>query len=247
MDKNHLKTIQKCQRHWDKNFVIPEEHIEEFIFIAQNTPSKQHEAYYDLYVITEKELIEDLLEHTWGFTTRISEKISREEVPAVNRNPQMGASLYMLWVTKQPHTLRNFSRDGVARSRDAVSRRENAFTSVGMSMGLVAYAAAEKGYVTGFNKNHEHPGKPDYWYERLGIPKENLISYGVGIGKPDPRFKRHNDTTEERLMVGYPDYDIINVKDTFSVKHNGKDYEVRDEIVFPSFSDKERIINVKRF
>jgi len=34
-----IKQLQKCQRNWDYSKTIPEEHIEHFLWIAQNAPS----------------------------------------------------------------------------------------------------------------------------------------------------------------------------------------------------------------
>ena len=42
-EKNYILKSQKCQRNWDLSKKIPEEHINYFLCLAQNAPSKQHE------------------------------------------------------------------------------------------------------------------------------------------------------------------------------------------------------------
>ena len=67
-ERDYIKTIQKCQRNWDLTRTIPQEHINHWLWIAQNAPSKQHEAYYDVYFIRKAEVIKEMLDYTWGFT-----------------------------------------------------------------------------------------------------------------------------------------------------------------------------------
>ena len=52
------KKIRKCQRGWELDKSIPMEHIELLSEIAKHSPSKQDEAYFDVYVITQRSLIE---------------------------------------------------------------------------------------------------------------------------------------------------------------------------------------------
>ena len=44
-EKDYIKTIQRCQRNWDLSKEIPQEHINHWLWIAQNAPSKRTEAY----------------------------------------------------------------------------------------------------------------------------------------------------------------------------------------------------------
>jgi hypothetical protein len=63
-EKQIIDTIRRCQRNWDHSKCIPEEHINHWIYIATNAPSKQDVSYYNLYCITDKEKIQLLLDHT---------------------------------------------------------------------------------------------------------------------------------------------------------------------------------------
>ena len=60
--------IRKCQRNWQLDKSLPQEHIELFAEIAKHSPSKQDEAYFDVYVITQRSLIEKYYKESIGFT-----------------------------------------------------------------------------------------------------------------------------------------------------------------------------------
>jgi hypothetical protein len=241
--KTYVETIKKCQRNWD-DFVIPEEHMEHFVYLAQNTPTKQHEAYYNVYVITDKNILQDLLEHTWGFTYPVNNQTTQDQLPCMVRNPQVGASAYFLYTSKWPDTIRNFTRDGKSKENHHPNRKDNSLTSIGISMGIVAFSAASLGYVTAFNKNHTKPGSEGYFRKVLGIPDEEEITYGLGIGKGKPGYT-HNQSDEHKLLVGWPDWKIIDINNTDTIDYNGNVYEVRDNINYPSFSTQSRNISVK--
>ena len=245
--KRILETIKRCQRNWE-HIDIPEQHIDHFIHIATNSPSKQYEAYFNLYVITNQDMIKDLLEYTWGFTHNINAQTSTSEVPVSVRNPQVGASAYMLWTQKFPeNTLRNFEYDGVNKDNQVFTRRDNAFTSIGISMALVSYSAASLGYETAYNKNHNKPGKEGYWEDTLGInPDVEEIAFGLGIGRAQ-KDRPHYESDETHMMVGWPNPEIIDIRNTREYTYNDKTYSVMREITYPSFSVKERSIQLKRF
>ena len=53
-EREVLSKIQKCQRNWDYDkfeIELPEYQtmVNELLYIAQNSPSKQHEGYFDVY------------------------------------------------------------------------------------------------------------------------------------------------------------------------------------------------------
>lgn len=246
LQKTYVEKIKRCQRNWDKTFVIPTEHIDHFVYLATNTPTKQHEAYFNLYVITNRQLLDELVEYTWGFTFPINNDTPTSEVPSCTRNPQMAASAYLLWTAKFPETIRNYERDGTQKNNNHSNRRDNALTSIGISMGVVAFSAASLGYNTGFNKNHTKPKHGNYWYNKLGITKKEEIAFGLGIGVGKKNYN-WNDTDEHELLVGWPDPEKIDLNTTKTYTYNNKNYVVRDNLKYPAFSLQYRDIEVKRF
>ena len=244
--KVYVDKIKKCQRNWNHNVLIPAEHIDHLIYLATNTPTKQHEAYFNLYVITNRDLLEELFEHTWGFTYPINNETPTNVVPSCARNPQMNASAYFLWTMKFPKTVRNFERTGKEKISNHSNRRDNAYTSIGISMGVVAFSASSLGYDTGFNKNHTKPGYAGYWSKRLGITLDEEITYGLGIGKGIKNLN-WNETNEHELLVGWPQTEKIDINKISTYTYNNQKYDVRKQIVFPAFSLGERDISIKRF
>ena len=130
--------------------------------VAQNSPSKQHEGYYDVYYSTDRKTIEEMSKYTWGYT-------HRRNPPATWRNSQSNASAYILWVAKEPNSQLNCNADGTLKSNTDKNRWQNAYCSIGISIGLTMRAAAKMGFDTGCNKSHNDLNGDDYWPKKLGI------------------------------------------------------------------------------
>ena len=200
-EKDIILELQKCQRNWDYSKTIHQELINYLLWTAQNTPSKQHEGYYDLYWSADRKVLEELSKYTWGTT-------HTRNPPANWRNSQMNANLYILWVGKEPDTQLNCKADGTLKPNSDINRWHNAYVSIGISMGLTMRAAAKLGFATGCNKSHNDMNGDDFWLKRLGILEDDMknpptkrITYGLGIGYPQkdrPRWE--SDDTE--LMIG---------------------------------------------
>tara|TARA_B110000483_G_scaffold45955_1_gene57357 strand:+ start:160 stop:996 length:837 start_codon:yes stop_codon:yes gene_type:complete len=195
-EKNYILKNQKCQRNWDLSKKIPEEHINYFLWLAQNAPSKQHEAYYDVFYIKKPEVIKELSNYTWGNT-------SSRNPPACKRNSQMAANFYIQFVCKVPPTMQNSTNDGKPVNPQNQTRWDNAVVSVGIAIGLILRAAAELGYSTGCNKsNSMGPDCNFYWEKRMGIYDDvrkytKKMFYGIGIGYPqEGRPRWESDDTE---------------------------------------------------
>lgn len=190
-EKRIMQHMQQCQRNWDLSKTIPQDGIDYLLWIAQNAPTKQHEAYFDIHWSTDRETIEYLYQFSWGST-------HRKNPPAMWRNSQMNANLYMIFVCKVPDTMYNCNNDGTLQDPFGESRWENAIVSVGMAMGLVMRAANKMGLRTGPNKVKDLG--PDYnyeWEKKLGIYEDvkagrKRLFYGLGIGIPNegrPRWE----------------------------------------------------------
>ena len=142
---------------------MPKEHVDYLLWIAQNAPSKQHEAYYDIHYSTDRKVIEELYKWSWGYT-------HSGKPPAAWRNPQMNANLFMLFVMKHPPTSRNNLNNGSVTPTDHPARWENGLVAVGTALGLVMRAAVELGYATGCNKNNSQGPDCDFnWERRMGL------------------------------------------------------------------------------
>ena len=196
-----MRSMQQCQRNWDLSKTIPQDAINYLLWIAQNAPSKQHEAYYDVHWSTDRDTIDYLYQFSWGST-------HRKNPPAMWRNSQMNANLYMIFVCKVPDTMYNCNNDGTLQDPFNESRWENAIVSVGMAMGLVMRAATKMGFKTGPNKMKDLGPDYDYeWEKQLGIfddvvnKKCKRLFYGLGIGFPNEGRPRW-ESDDYELAIG---------------------------------------------
>lgn len=270
-EQDIIRIMQRCQRNWDYTKQIPDEVVNRLLWVAANSPSKQHEAYYDVYYTTDRTVIADLYQHTWGNT-------QSRNPPANARNSQMNANMYMVFVTKQPPTMQNSSNSGLPLATDEPERYENAVVSVGIAMGLVMRTAIKNGLVTGCNKsNGNGPDHNNYWEKRLGIYEDACINntkqilYGIGIGYPQenrPRWESddlelcigasngHNLTAQLQENSYSLDNDsisenpprevkIVNIAENKeAVDPHGAVHQLPETIEFAVHSSKPRNINV---
>ena len=200
-EKEILREIQQCQRNWDHKHQPHQEAIDYLLWTANNSPSKQHEGYFDLYWTADRKVLDELSKYTWGTT-------HSRTPPSTWRNSQMNANLYILWVAKEPWTQLNCNADGTLKSNDKAARWENAYVSIGISLGLTMRAAAKMGYKTGANKSHGDLNGNDFWEKRLGILEDvkkgtKKIAYGLGVGRPqEGRPRWESDQTELAIGAG---------------------------------------------
>lgn len=194
-----IRNMQKCQRNWDYSKTVHPEVIDYLLWHAENAPSKQHEAYYDVYWTADRKVIEECTKYTWGST-------HTRNPPSTWRNTQANANMYMLFVAKEPETQLNCHADGTLKSNKDSARWENSYVSIGIAMGLVMRAANALGYVTGCNKSHGDMNGDMFWERKLGIEEDVLagrkqIAYGIGIGFPQEGRPRW-ETDDYELAIG---------------------------------------------
>lgn len=231
-ERDVMHRIQRVQRNWDYdkwdtfseecNELLSWHPIQELLWVAQNSPSKQHEGYYDLYWSADRKVIHELSRYTWGNT-------HRREPPSNWRNSQADASLYIIWVAKEPDTQMNSHSDGTLKSNKDHERWLNSYVSIGISLGLTMRAAAKMGLSTGCNKNMNDLNGDMFWENKLGIYEEVIkaekkVAYGLGVGFPqEGRDRWESDETE--LMIGAANGSSITLID--QERHPIKDKKMR--------------------
>ena len=206
--KNNLdkvKNTRKCQRNWDHSKQVPEQHIQHLIDVALNSPAKQDEAYFDLYVVTNREKLKDLyLNHSWGFVVDNDQQY---------RNPQIDGHVLFFWARKIPETNRNAWVDNSLKESQPFSRVwVNCLTSIGLSSGMVSLTASHMGYSVGFCKNHfQQPGSYKAWINVLGHkePCHPHADPDYDKGMSDPEwvcpYSGMDTTLIHSLSIGFPD------------------------------------------
>ena len=231
-----IRNMQKCQRNWDYSRTIRGDIVQYLLWIAQNSPSKQHEAYYDVYWSADREVVQEMSRYTWGCT-------HSRTPPSTWRNAQANANMYMLFVAKEPETQENCNPDGTLKSNTKNSRWENAYVSIGIAMGLVMYAAHKLDLVTGCNKSHEDLNNDLFWEKKLGILEDvkagrKKIAYGIGIGYPQ-KDKERWQTDETELAIGSGNGDTLTTK-----SEKDADWSDVHSITGKNFR-KVKIVNIK--
>lgn len=186
--KQAVLTTRRCQRNWDRTKTIPQEHIDHWIYLATNSPSKQDEARFGLCVITKTEIIDKIYDDfAWG-----SHRFGND----AGRNTQMGANALFVFAEIDASD-DEYDSDGITQNREVVSKGFDLRTNlnfnrdIGLAMGIVSFSAAQLGYSTGFCTNviyNKHSF--DDWKKMLGIPLEQkwIPTVVLGIGYPDERL-----------------------------------------------------------
>ena len=226
-----IDNTRKCQRNWDLSKDVPQEHIDHWIYLATNSPSKQDESFFDLYVLTDREKINFLCkDHSWGFTMESGKD-------KVVRNPQIGANVLFCFNKKSDDSdVRNFDEYGNPRDPNSDSFEwSNPFTSIGIASGIVAFSANMMGYRTGYAKCMTYKQTPkeskEVWGETLGIPKaENQLAFCLGIGYPDETLEWNQSKDNNEYLSGGP--------------INWKQNKLEKDFKYYSFSSNPRTIKV---
>jgi len=213
MDRQHIRksilTSQRCQRNYDLTREIPQEDLELIEMAITQCPSKQNLCFYDVHMITDRELIEKMHEHTAGIRANPA---SEDDVVT---NPQMLGNLCIAFTTPRkkplekqtinPRTgkeggyrnleqrlLVELDQDGEFAGRTRESSEQALFAdrqvAVGIAAGYCTLLAAELGYRSGCAScfNNEAIKKI------LGIEEDVLLLMGVGFNNPNKHRREHH-------------------------------------------------------
>ena len=156
---SRYRNVKEIGKIHDKWFTINEELrtqiVNELLWVATNSPSKQHEGYYDVYYTADRKVIEEISKYTWGYT-------HRRNPSATWRNSQANASVYFLFVAKEPNSQLNCNADGTLKVNSDKNRWQNAYCSIGIAIGLTMRARTKMGFETGCNKSHNDLNGDDF-------------------------------------------------------------------------------------
>jgi len=177
---NYAKQVVPCQRNWNEKFIMPSQHIDYIVDVATTMPSKNQQEVYELYVITNRNLINKIFEVSYHVDDTGAEK----QYGIRRQNSQVRANLLLLWT------------DGPIKEEKIVDT-----LAIGISSGAAALAGAELGYKTGFCAcfNYKEINRI------LGTEKNVRLS--LGIGHPNENYNTRqiaidNKHTEWRTSHG---------------------------------------------
>jgi len=178
--KKAIIRAQHCQRNWDLSKEIPEDDIQLIIDAATQCPSKQNSAFYNVYAITDRNIIEKIHENTSGFYL-----IPKEQTVT---NSQTLANLLLVFTAMDKKSKRVEEKIEKYGDNEAVVARDT-HMAVGVAAGFVNVTASLKGYNTGCCACYDASALK----EILDIKEEPLLLMGVGFKSDKNRLVHHKD------------------------------------------------------
>jgi hypothetical protein len=178
---------QHTQRNYDLSKTIPIEDVKTIITSATQCPSKQNTAFYDLYVITNRSVINQIYETTTSLHT---------DDPGYARlsNPQVLGNILLVFADRPDGPAGNHKE--LWESKANVKKEENdrivlqdKFTAIGIAAGYVNLTASLLGYETGCCScimNYERV------QEILGIEGTPQLLMGVGFKNEGVNRREHH-------------------------------------------------------
>lgn len=154
--KKAVDTSQRAQRNYDLSRIIPTQDLETLIYAATNSPSKQNETHYSLYVYTDPKIIRQIYNTTKKFTLGIEEAIKKEDGEEwlyKNRsvkNSQILSNALFVYVDdngEARNTENLKAQHGDLEGAIVTERQKN--YSIGISIGELILSANLLGYRTG--------------------------------------------------------------------------------------------------
>ena len=187
--KDIVDVSNGVQRNFDLTVDISEEDLDTLIHVASHCPSKNGIAFYQLHVITDKDLISSLHNTTYGTKTRHSK--------GWTTNSQTLANALFVYeiLPKENFTLkarRKFIDNTDLRidhgiiTQEAIDKEflRDVHMSIGVASGYVDLAANLMGYKTGFCCCYDQEAAAEV------MVTKGKIQLLQGIGIPDPNLDR---------------------------------------------------------
>ena len=199
---------QHCQRNWDLSKEIPQEDIDVITTAATQCPSKQNVAYYNIHVITNRSIIEEIHANTDGFTIQQNPYKS-------TTNSQVLANLLIVLetididVTNKDDALRNDQTialaDGTITDMAETILERDKNIAIGIASGYINLTAALLGYYTGFCACFSR----DKIKEILQLKSEAVLLLGIGFN--DETLDRKIQHNNHRYLYPAKQKQKINV------------------------------------
>lgn len=188
--RNSITRSQHCQRNWDLTKDIPKEDFDLILHAATQCPSKQNNAYYKIYAVTNREVIEKIHDSTVGFT------VSYEPMVRIT-NSQTLANLLLVYTTEDINRDKfNVNEEyvsmhsvdlGVASSSASMVERD-ATVALGISSGYVNLTASLLGYSTGCCQCFNGPEI----MKILGTDQKPVLLMGIGYKSSGRNRREHH-------------------------------------------------------
>ena len=186
---------QHTQRNWDLTKEIPKDDIKTLLHSVTNCPSKQNIAFYKVHFIQDRDIIEEIHEHTEAFST----KRKKGDPVGFETNQQTLANLLVIFenydftndllsdLHRNAATL-SFIKTGKWDEKKLKELERDRQVAVGIATGYLNLTASLLGYRTGccqcFNAKE---------VQRIAdLDEKPLLLMGVGFNNKGINRKKHH-------------------------------------------------------
>lgn len=194
---------QHCQRNFDLSQQIPEQDLETLVYAATNCPSKQNIAFYNLHVITDREIIERVHELAPG-THAYNE--AGELIATTNSQVLANAIFVYEQLELDDLSERGFTKWQNADEADIETFKRDRATAIGIASGYVNLTAAMLGYSTGCCQCFLAHDIKEY----LGLKNNPAMVQGVGFKDASRNRRLHEKNglmfptrKKEEIVISY--------------------------------------------
>jgi nitroreductase len=191
--KNAVIKSQHCQRNFDLSKEVPQDDIDLIVHAATNCPSKQNIKFYNLHVITDRNMIEKVHALTTGVTAKDTTS-GMVETPTTNS--QTLANVLFVFERRELDELSEFASEKWNRADESDVRvyERDLNVAVGIAAGYTNVVSSMLGYSTGCCQCFE----TENIQELLGLNNRPVLL--MGIGYKDNSRPRRQHSTDSRLM-----------------------------------------------
>jgi nitroreductase len=211
--KNAVDISQRAQRNFDLSKQISQKDFETLIYIACNSPSKQNETHYDLYVFTDYQKIREIYETTKLFLLYDPKENLKEVFGEKNgefwqsdersvHNSQTLSNMLLVYVENQGDPRGGTHAQAKSEYNNAesiVKYNEQISYSIGISSGQVSMAAAMLGYKTGYCSAFKKGPVKDI----CGTKKMPKLMLGIGYENLNIDRRQHAETLNSDVPEGF--------------------------------------------
>ena len=194
---------QHCQRNFDLTKTIPQEDLDTLIHAATNCPSKQNISFYNLHVITDRNIIEQLHIYSPG-TDAYNE--NNELIPTTNS--QVLANVVFVYEQKllNDQSISAFNKWKIADHEAYRIFQRDQDVAIGIASGYVNLTAALLGYSTGCCQCF----LVDEIWQYLKLKNKPVMIQGIGFKDPTRNRRLHHENNlifptrkKEEISVTY--------------------------------------------
>jgi nitroreductase len=191
--KNAVIKSQHCQRNFDLSKEIPEADLELIVHAATNCPSKQNIRFYNLHVITDRDLIAKVHELTTGVTAK---DLTNDSAEIDTTNSQTLANVLFVFERRE---IEELSEKGAEKWNRADAAEVKIYerdlnVAIGIAAGYTNVVSSLLGYSTGCCQCFQWENIRDL----LRLKNEPVLL--MGIGYKDPNRNRREHATNSNLM-----------------------------------------------